>query len=125
MDYLFVALGGALGASARYSLANVTLLVGLEFPVGTLLVNVLGSLVIGIIAGVATRSKVFSHNATLFLKVGICGGFTTFSSFSLEVFELYTQQKYVTASLYVAASVVGCIIGVMLGDWVSRSLLGK
>ena len=122
MDYLFVALGGALGASARYSLTNVPLLVGLEFPVGTLLVNVLGSLVIGIIAGVATRSKVFSHNATLFLKVGICGGFTTFSSFSLELFELFTKQKFAIASLYVVISVVGCVLGVMLGDMLSRTL---
>lgn len=122
MDYLFVALGGAIGATARYSLTNVPLLAGLDFPVGTLLVNILGSFAIGIIAGVGTRSKMISHNATLFLKVGICGGFTTFSSFSLEVFELFTEQKFAIASLYVVVSVVGCVLGVMLGDMLSRTL---
>lgn len=125
MDYLFVALGGAFGASTRYLLTNVPLLVGLEFPVGTFLVNILGSFAIGVIAGVATRSRLLSHNATLFLKVGICGGFTTFSTFSLEIFELFSQQKYITASVYMLISVVGCVVGVMLGDLLSRALLGK
>ncbi len=125
MEYLFVALGGALGASARFGVTNLSFLSGLEFPFGTLLINVVGSFIIGIIAGIATRSSVLSRNLILFLKVGVCGGFTTFSSFSLEVFDLFAQQKYVSACLYMGASVIGCVIGVALGELMSRMLVGN
>lgn len=125
MEYLAVALGGALGASARFGLTNIPLLATWEFPYGTLLINIVGSFCIGIIAGFATRSKVLSHNAVLFLKVGVCGGFTTFSTFSLELFEMMTQQKYFSAGAYICASVIGCVLGVVLGDLLSRTILGE
>ena len=125
MEYIFVALGGALGASARFGLSNAPFLVGFEFPYSTLMINVLGSFVIGVIAGIATRSNALSRNTVLFLKVGVCGGFTTFSTFSLEVFELFSQQKYVSACAYIGASVIGCVIGVALGDLLSRTFVGE
>lgn len=125
MDYLFVALGGAIGASARFGVSNIPSLVGFEFPYGTLLINVVGSFVIGIIAGLMSRSSLVSRNMNLFLKVGVCGGFTTFSTFSLEVFELFSQQKYVSACAYIGASVIGCVIGVALGELLSRIIVGE
>lgn len=125
MEYLLVALGGALGATARYGLTTSPLFAGVEFPLGTLAVNILGSFAIGLIAGFAGRSRFISPDMRVFLQVGICGGFTTFSSFSLEVFSLMSQQKYLNATGYVVVSVVGCVVGVMLGDLLSRALVGE
>lgn len=117
MNFLFVALGGALGAVARYALSLVT--VKINFPLMTFLTNLLGAFFIGLIAGLASKKNA-SGNLVLFLKTGFCGGFTTFSTFSLEAYNLFQSGFYGTAVLYAVLSLVLCIAGVALGIFVSR-----
>ncbi|HYP63636.1 MAG TPA: fluoride efflux transporter CrcB [Acidocella sp.] len=116
--YLWVALGGALGSVARYALGNaMTLAVGAEFPWGTLLINVLGSFIISFFGVLTTSGARFPlpFEARVFVTVGICGGFTTFSSFSLQTVELARAGYAGRAALYVALSAALCIIACMLG----------
>ena len=116
--YLWVAIGGALGSVARYALGNLmTLVAGADFPWGTLLINVLGSFVISFF-GVLTTSGArlpLPFEARVFVTVGICGGFTTFSSFSLQTVELARAGYPGRAALYVALSAALCITACMAG----------
>lgn len=117
---IFVGLGGALGAMLRYGISQIPFKG--EFPVLTLVTNVLGALVIGCIAGAAAE-RGMSQNTMLFLKTGVCGGFTTFSTFSLEAYSLMERGNYGTAFLYIIMSVVLCLIGVGAGMYLSRHIL--
>jgi len=116
--YLWVAIGGALGSVARFWLANaMAVAVGAEFPWGTLLINVLGSFVIsffGMLTGSSQRFAV-PYEARIFVTVGLCGGFTTFSSFSLQTVELVRTGQAGRAGLYIAASVILCLAACALG----------
>jgi CrcB protein len=127
MIYLYVALGGALGSVARFWLSNaMAVAAGSEFPWGTLLINVLGSFVIsffGFLTGTAPRFAV-SNEARIFVTVGLCGGFTTFSSFSLQTVELIRTGQPGRAGLYAAASVILCLGACGLG-FTSASLIAK
>ena len=121
--YLWVALGGALGSVARYWMTNaVALLTGPRFPWGTLLINVLGSGIIGLVAAVTLApARVALHpDLRVFLMVGMCGGFTTFSAFSLQTLELLQAGDTGSAAFYVGGSVVLCLVAVWCG-W----LLGR
>jgi len=118
MVYLWVAIGGALGSMARFWLANMmAIATGADFPWGTLLINVIGSFVIsffGVLTGTSTRFAV-PYEARIFVTVGLCGGFTTFSSFSLQTVELARTGQTGRAALYVAGSLVLCIGACTLG----------
>lgn len=114
---LFVGLGGGLGAVARYLLSLVP--VSPDFPLATLLTNFLGAVVIGGVASLA-GSLPMAHNAVLFLKTGLCGGFTTFSTFSLETVTLLDERRYAAGCGYALLSVGLCLCGVLLG----RALAG-
>ncbi len=113
MDFIYVAAGGALGAVGRYAIS----LIGTKaiFPVQTLLTNIIGAILIGFIVGIASSQSNVSANTILFWKTGICGGFTTFSTFSLEAYELFERKLYLESGLYVLLSVVGCLIGIGCG----------
>ena len=118
MTYLWVAIGGALGSVARYACSGFALrLVGAGFPWGTLFVNVTGSLIIGLLAGVmsADGRPLLSEDARAFLMVGVLGGFTTFSSFSLETLTLARNGEWLGAGANVVVSVVLCLVAVWLG----------
>jgi CrcB protein len=119
---LLVMLGGALGAGARHLVGRVMLgWLGPGFPWWTLSVNVAGGLLMGLLAGVLTRFAL-ADGWRLFLGVGVLGGFTTFSSFSLEAVTLAQRGDLVPAALYVAASVAGAIGALVLGLLAARSL---
>ncbi len=112
MTFIFVALGAAVGACARYAISLIP--VKSQFPIHTLITNLLGALLIGFIVGIA-ESRNVSKNTMLFLKTGVCGGFTTFSTFSLEAYSILSTRNYGLCALYIALSVVGCIAGVWSG----------
>jgi CrcB protein len=121
--WIAVAVGGAMGSVARFWLAGaMTALTGPRFPWGTLLINVFGSFVIGLVAGITlTPDRVGMHpDVRIFLMTGICGGFTTFSAFSLQTLELMQSGDAVPAFGYAVASVVLCVLATYCG-W----LLGR
>jgi CrcB protein len=124
--YLCVALGSALGGVARYwvSLAAVRLF-GETFPWGTLVINVLGSLVIGYFGTLTTPNGLqpASVETRLFMMAGLCGGFTTFSSFSLQTLELLRGGESLRALAYIAASVLLCIGGAAVGQYLAGGLV--
>jgi fluoride exporter len=116
--WIAVAVGGAMGSVARFWLAGVmTTLTGPRFPWGTLLINVLGSLVIGLVAGLTlVPARVGMHpDMRIFLMTGVCGGFTTFSAFSLQTLELVQAGEMIPALGYAAGSVVLCVIATYCG----------
>ena len=122
LNCLAVGAGGFLGAVLRYLCSLLPLGRDGGFPVGTLLVNVLGAFAIGLIAEAAARRGVQNSGAVLFLKVGVCGGFTTFSTFSLETITLLSQGKTTAGMLYICASVALCLLGVLAGQWLAQHM---
>lgn len=112
------ALGGAVGASARYGLGLLP--VKTAFPVVTFLINLAGAVLIGFAAGIVMSREETNPNLVTFVKVGVCGGFTTFSTFSLELLNLLENDHPVIGIFYAAASVCTCVIGV----WAGRRLAG-
>ena len=122
MSVLCVGAGGFVGAVSRYGLGLIPLASGL--PLVTLLINFTGSVVIGAVAEAASLAPTaLPREAVLFLKVGLCGGFTTFSTFSLETLELIEGGQWAVAGGYALASVVLCVAGVLTGKLLARALL--
>ena len=125
MPWLLVFLGGGLGAVARHGV-NITAarLLGVAFPWGTLTVNFVGSLLMGMVVGwFAFRVGSFeTQHLRLFLTTGILGGFTTFSAFSLDVVMIWERGEHGTAAAYVAASVLLSVAGLFAGMWFWRAL---
>jgi fluoride exporter len=122
LTYFWVALGGAIGSMARLWLSvHVALLTGLGFPWGTILVNIIGSLVIGFVATLTGPSGrlVVPVNVQAFVMVGLCGGFTTFSAFSLQTLELARDGRLIHAAANILLSVVLCLTAVAIGHWLA------
>lgn len=117
MNFLMVALGGALGAVLRYAVSLVPL--SSQFPYVTVLTNIIGAIAIGFIVGIMDNNQ---SNTLLFWKVGVCGGFTTFSTFSLEAVDLLQKQLYFLAIFYVIASVLGSLLGILLGQFLAARI---
>ena len=115
-----VAAGGAIGASARYLVvAWATRFFGAGFPLGTLVVNVIGSLAIGVFAVILLSPKGNAPISPL-LITGVLGGFTTFSAFSLDVIRLIEAGRMGTAALYMVLSVILSLLACVLGMWMAR-----
>ncbi|GAA6149754.1 fluoride efflux transporter CrcB [Pseudooceanicola nitratireducens] len=118
---LHVALGGAIGASARYLTGVAALrLMGPGFPWGTLVVNVIGSFLMGAI--VIILAELSANRFAPLLMTGLLGGFTTFSAFSLDAVTLWERGETMQAATYVAASVVLSLAALMAGLFVARTL---
>jgi len=118
LTYLWVALGGALGSVGRFWLSGlVATRYGESFPMGTLVVNVTGSFVIGCLAALSAPEGrlLVSPQARQFLMIGVCGGYTTFSSFSLQTLNLLRDREWFFAGGNVLLSVLLCMIAVWLG----------
>jgi CrcB protein len=125
MSYVWVALGGALGSVARFAVGGLTArLAGTAFPWGTLLVNTTGSFAIGVLAGLLTADgrAIVTGDARAFLMVGVLGGFTTFSSFSLETLELARRGAWGAAAGNASASFGLCLLAVWAGYLVAATL---
>jgi CrcB protein len=121
--YVLVALGGAIGSAGRFWLAGaVARLTGAQFPWGTILINILGSCLIGWLAGLAVTGRMPHPDATrAFAMAGICGGFTTFSSFSLQTAELLREGNFAGAAANVFGSMLLCLAATFFGLWLARA----
>jgi CrcB protein len=122
LQMLLVGAGGFLGSVLRYLLSRWvhTVLNNPWFPYGTLVVNVVGCLVIGFLAGLAENRSVFTSNGRLFVFIGVLGGFTTFSSFAFETFSLARTTQNLAASVNVGLEVVLGLIAVWIGNILAR-----
>lgn len=123
-SFLLVGVGGAIGAMARFGFASfVDRLWPMGFPLATLLINMIGSVAMGIFIGLMARFlPPWQEDARLFIAVGIFGGFTTFSTFSLDTVALIERGELLQAGFYVLLSVVLCLIGLYLGLLVTRGV---
>ena len=127
LSYFWIAIGGALGSVARFWFATlVDHRFGEAFPLGTLLVNVSGSFAIGFFATLTLPEGPFPASPTFrqFFMIGICGGFTTFSAFSLQTLNLAHAGEWLYAAMNIVGSVVLCLAAVWLGH-LAASLLNR
>lgn len=112
---IIVGSGGFLGTVCRYLLSLIPITNKSDFPIVTLLINVIGAFLIGILAAFATKNKGISADLIAFLRIGICGGFTTFSTFALEISDLFGAGKAWMGILYISLSLALSLIAVGLG----------
>ena len=123
---LIVSIGGALGTLARYAVSVLALPISRAFPWGTVLINISGSFVIGFFGTLTLAHGRYpvSENLRLFVMVGLCGGYTTFSSFSLQTLDLLRAGAVVRASANVFGSVALCLCAVLVGHLAAAQLNG-
>ena len=120
----YVALGGAIGSAARYVIGlSVQSRTGFDFPVGTLLVNLTGCVLLGFLVRYALATPAVSPELRVLLTTGLCGGYTTFSTFGYETVALIEDGDWRRAALYVGLSVVGSFVAILLGMAGARQLL--
>lgn len=125
MSYIWIAIGSAIGGAARYWCTGFAArLFGETFPWGTLLVNITGSLIIGFFATLTgPDGRIFVSSTTRqFVMIGLCGGYTTFSSFSLQTFNLVQDSEWLQAGGNIVGSVVLCLFAVWLGHILAASI---
>ena len=125
MSWLWVALGGAIGASLRYGAGIFLLKPTNLFPWSTWWINIVGCLLAGIFFAYSQKFPILQNEARLFLMVGILGGFTTFSSFGLETFQLLKHGQPILALLYVMSSVMVGVMVLALGFYLFQALLAS
>ncbi|MBU6167374.1 MAG: fluoride efflux transporter CrcB [Alphaproteobacteria bacterium] len=120
---LLVAVGGGLGTALRYGVDRwARAVMGPGFPFGTFAVNIIGGFLMGLLAGWLARLGDAGAQLRLLLGVGVLGGFTTFSAFSLEVYTMITRAEVALAAAYAMSSVAGSVLAVLAGVWLMRSL---
>ena len=115
-NFLIVGLGGAAGSMLRYGVQRIfNIQSATAFPTGTLLVNIAGCFLIGILWGIVSRTLTWNEEMRLLLMTGFCGGFTTFSAFTLEGIGLLKENRTVLFVIYLTASVVGGLLATFIG----------
>lgn len=118
---ILVSTGGAIGSSLRYlTTLYAQKWFSATYPWGTLIANILGCLLIGALMGYFSKLSVNHQAYKLFLITGICGGYTTFSAFTLENFKLLQQGNYSTAVIYISLSVIGGLLAVLFGFAITK-----
>jgi CrcB protein len=121
---LYVALGSAIGGVSRYLLGGlVQRMLDTTFPAGTLLVNVTGSFLLGAIIRYALETPSLTPEVRAFLTIGVCGGYTTFSTFSYETMALLEDGEWARAGFYITASVILSLMGTFLGLALARQVI--
>ena len=124
--FLLICPGGAIGSGARYLLVLWSASAfGTAFPVGTLLVNMIGSLLLGFVMHVGTATELLSANARLALTTGVLGGFTTFSTFNYETTDFFRGGAWLYGSLNVIATVSACLVAGLFGLGLGRLVVGR
>ena len=120
-NYLLVSAGAAIGGALRYGISNyIQRHISVIFPYGTLVVNVVGSFILGLIMFYLNDKELISNDFRLFLAVGFCGGFTTFSTFSYETLNLIKDAEFLLAFYNVILNVILCLIGIYLAYLISK-----
>ena len=120
LNCIAVGIGGFFGSILRYLMGMIPLKGSAEFPVNTLIINVIGAFAIGVFASVLSKNTSIDPRLMQLLKVGFCGGFTTFSTFSSETLALLASGRWAAAAAYVLLSVVLGVSAVFLGQYVVR-----
>jgi len=120
LDCLLIGAGGFFGTVMRYLIGCIPVKAGNDFPVKTLFINVAGAFLIGLIAAAAARNRSLNPHLVLMLKVGVCGGFTTFSTFAYESAGLMKTGQSLLALLYILLSVVLGILAVVAAQFIIR-----
>ena len=120
LNCVFVGLGGAAGSICRYLLGLLPLKPVSGFPAITLCINIAGAFALGLIGALAGKYAKLNPQLLLFLRVGVCGGFTTFSTFSLESLTLLERGKWLLGGSYMLLSMALCLLGAALGQRLSR-----
>jgi CrcB protein len=117
LPYVWVGLGGFLGANARFLVGRASAAIfGLTFPFGTLIINLTGSFLLGLFATLAThRWATFAQEIRFIVSIGFIGAYTTFSTFEYESHSLFQDGKWLTATIYIVASIVVGLLAVRLG----------
>lgn len=116
LNCLVIGAGGAIGAIMRYLISLIPFSSKTEFPYATFITNILGALLIGMVVGLTLQGNHMNDRLALFLRVGICGGFTTFSTFALETTNLMSDGKTFVGMIYVVLSLVLSVVAVMAGE---------
>lgn len=122
MQALAVFLGGGLGSLSRYGMGKLLGSTVTGFPTGTLAANFLACIVLGFVGGWFLQRGQLDNTVKLAITTGFCGGFSTFSTFSLETLKLFEEGKAWMAILYILMSLVACIAGIWLGQSLGKSL---
>lgn len=120
INAIAIFLGGGLGAISRYYVSLSLKEHSINFPIATLSVNIIGSLILGFVAALFWAKAPFHTTLKLAITVGFCGGLTTFSTFSWETFDLIKQGDYLLALFYTVISVLVCVLAIGLGAFLSK-----
>ena len=120
INFFWVAAGGALGASLRFISSSFFNLFYPNLPIGTFFVNVLGSFIVGLLINALEMRSSSEIFIKYFLIIGVLGSYTTFSSFSYEVIELYNNKKLLLSIIYILASVFSCIVAAYAGYSINK-----
>jgi CrcB protein len=121
-NFLLVFIGGGFGSGLRYLIGKYLNSSLGSFPIGTFTVNIIGSLLIGLILGYAAKENSLSQNQVLLLATGFCGGFTTFSAFAQENFQMLKTGDIMQFSIYTIGSIVVGLIAVFIGIYIAKNL---
>lgn len=127
MSYLWVTVGSAIGGLLRFAITRLTLPISTSFPFGTVIINILGSFVIGYFGTLTLAGGKYAvpEDLRLFVMVGLCGGFTTFSSFSLQTFDLLRSGAWGRALANVGLSVLLCLAAVAAGHLLAQRSVAR
>lgn len=118
---ILIGAGGFFGSIARFLTSKyIQDHLALSFPIGTLVVNIVGCFTLGVIYGFMERGEIFSQDVRIFLTIGFCGGFTTFSTFAYENASLLRDGNFIQSALYIALSVFAGIIALFLGNIITK-----
>jgi len=123
LNILAIFIGGGLGSLSRYGIAILLKAYSMDFPLATISVNIVGSLILGFVAALfwtKMPSSALHDTVKLAITVGFCGGLTTFSTFSWETFDLIKNGEFLLAFLYALVSVLVCVLAVSLGAFLSK-----
>jgi len=124
-NLLLVMLGGAVGSALRYGVSVALSLVPSSFPLATILVNIVGSFVLGFVVGTMGTPLELHPSTRLVIGTGICGGFTTYSAFSVESVQLWQERAPLVMGTYILATIVACFLAAWGGTLVSKGIVSN